>query len=340
MIATLGGGVESANPKASELFGYGSGRFTGRSISELFKLKDQPTLSGLADNPRTVYTVGIKPDGTEFSAALNVTRYRDDVEDKEKLLISFEDITWRTELEKMKREFMAMISHDIRTPLTSISATLGMLAAGAWGSLSDKAMKAIENDEDSLDHVMRLLNDLLSIEKFASGTFQLERKDTWSEKIVRRALFVVNPTADSRDVKLLLKGSDVEMYVDEDRMVQLLTNLLTNAVKFSPEGKTVTVAVDSNDERVQFSISDEGPGIAAEDQEKIFEKFGQVKSVDFAGAKGMGLGLAISKQIVEQHGGAIGVRSELGKGTTFWVTIPPKSQIVNVQDQSELKLDA
>lgn len=335
LIATIDGVIESANPKAYETFGSMAGRLSSRSVSDLFKLKEHPALTSIADAGRTIYTVGTKSNGTEFSAALNVTRYHDDSEDKEKLLVSFEDITWRTELEKMKREFMAMISHDIRTPLTSISATLGMLAAGAWGNLSEKALKAIENDEDSLDHIMRLLNDLLSIEKLASGTFQLEKKDTSSEKIIKRAVAVVKPTALARRVDLVVPPDNFDLWLDEDRMVQLITNLLTNAVKFSPEGGTVTIAVQDDTDQTRFEISDQGPGIAADDQEKIFDKFGQVKSVDFAGAKGMGLGLAISKQIAEQHGGAIGVNSVPDKGTTFWVNIPKRTKTILISEKSE-----
>jgi len=333
VLATVDGVIESANPKGCQLLGADSPRFKGKPVTDFFKLIDtqslvqtmhqslSPSVSDIAKSDRTITTTATRYDGTEFNAEINISTYKDDAGDK--LLISFEDITWRIELERMKREFMAMISHDIRTPLTSISATLGMLAAGGYGELPSRAVQRIEQDEDSLEHLMRLLNDLLSIEKLASSTFSLSKGDTSSTKIIDRAMAVVTSAATARGVTIEIGGDPCKLHADEDRMVQVITNLLTNAIKFSPQSGTVKVDVDlPNDTSVRFRVSDEGCGIPAAEQGKIFDSFGQVKSKDFAGAKGVGLGLAICKQIVDQHDGQIGVVSSEGKGTTFWLIVP------------------
>lgn len=335
VVATVDGVIESANPKGCQILGGDGHRLKGKPVIDFFKLVDAQSLaqsanqaqsishspSDVGKSDRTITTTATRYDGSQFSAEINISTYKDDAGDK--LLISFEDISWRIELERMKREFMAMISHDIRTPLTSISSTLGMLAAGAYGDLPPKAMQRIEQDEDSLEHLMRLLNDLLSIEKLSASTFSLTRSDTSTTKIIERALAVVTSAAEGRGVAIEVGGDACPLQADEDRMVQVITNLLTNAIKFSPKSGKVTVEVDApNDSSVRFRVSDEGCGIPAADQSKIFDSFGQVKSRDFAGAKGVGLGLAICKQIVDQHDGQIGVVSSEGKGTTFWLIIP------------------
>lgn len=325
LLATTGGIVESANPRACEILACSHGRISGKPVAEFLLFPVEQSLESIANNERTSLIKGVRDDRTGFSAEIHVSKYRD--ESGEKLLISFEDVTWRIELERMKREFMAMISHDIRTPLTSISATLGMLSAGGFGDLSDDAMKRIEKDEDSLEHLMRLLNDLLSIEKIASTNFTLQKTATTTAKVVERTLAVVSPTARSRQIDVSIAGTHTRIFADEDRMVQVLTNLLTNALKFSPAGGTVTVAIENLDEGVRVQVTDQGCGIAETDQAMIFESFGQVQSKEFAGAKGMGLGLAICKQIVVLHGGQIGVTSAAGKGTTFWLTIPHSSSM-------------
>lgn len=320
LLATTGGIVESANPRACEILACSHGRISGKPVSEFLHFPIEQSLESIANHERTSLIKGVRDDRTGFSAEIHVSKYRDEAGDK--LLISFEDVTWRIELERMKREFMAMISHDIRTPLTSISATLGMLSAGGFGDLSDEAMKRIEKDEDSLEHLMRLLNDLLSIEKIASTNFTLQKTATSTAKVVERTLAVVSPTARSRQIDVSISGTHTRIFADEDRMVQVLTNLLTNALKFSQNGGTVTVGIQNLDEGVRLQVTDQGCGIPEADQAMIFESFGQVQSKEFAGAKGMGLGLAICKQIVVLHGGQIGVTSAEGKGTTFWLTVP------------------
>lgn len=320
LIATTDGIVESANPRACEILACSHGRISGKPAAEFFHLPAEQSLESIANRERTSLIKGVRDDGTGFSAEIHVSKYRDEA--GEKLLVSFEDVTWRVELERMKREFMAMISHDIRTPLTSISATLGMLSAGGFGELSDDALKRIEKDEDSVEHLMRLLNDLLSLEKIASINFTLQKMATSTAKVVERTLAVVSPTARLRQIDVSITGTHTRIFADEDRMVQVLTNLLTNALKFSPVGGTVTVSIENLDEDVRLQVTDQGCGISESDQVMIFESFGQVRSKEFAGAKGMGLGLAICKQIVALHGGQIGVTSAEGQGTTFWLTIP------------------
>lgn len=325
LLATTGGLIESANPKACEVLACGPARLSGKPVTDFFSLPEGQSLDAISSNERTLLVAALKDDKTAFNAEINVSKYRD--EESEKLLVSFEDVTWRIELEKMKREFMAMISHDIRTPLTAISSTLGMLSGGGFGDLADDVRARIEKDEDSLEHLMRLLNDLLSIEKIASTSFTLQKSATTTAKIVERTLAIVTPTAKAKQIDIGIAGSHCRLSADEDRMVQVMTNLLTNAIKFSPVGGTVTIGIENLASELQLKVSDQGNGVPPGEQEKIFESFGQVQSKDFAGAKGIGLGLAICKQIVVQHGGQIGVTSVEGQGSTFWLTVPHTVQL-------------
>ena len=235
------------------------------------------------------------------------------------------------ELENFKRELISIVSHELRTPLLSISSALELLGTGMMGNLTEKGSRRLGIAQDETARLIRLVNDLLDIEKMEAGKFVLDTTQTDASDLVNKAIFATTPLADARGIKLVatVPDSNGKLVVDRDRLTQVLINLLSNAIKFSPDKETINITVESANngkEQVKFSVIDRGRGIPAEAKQKIFDRFTQVEEKDFEERGGSGLGLAISKAIVQQHGGDIGVDSTLGAGSTFWFTVPKESQ--------------
>lgn len=231
------------------------------------------------------------------------------------------DISERREAERMKQRFLAIVSHDLRTPLSSVSAILSALAAKVTG-FSDEAKKIILNAEANLDRLMDLIRDLLDLEKLEAGKVVLELSCVSALDVCNAACDSVEFLAKSMDVKIIRSHSDSVILGDERRLVRVAVNLLSNAIKFSKRGSSVTVSITNMGEQTKISVSDSGPGMSHEDQQKVFDKFTQTKTADTSSVKGTGLGLAIAKLIVDGHGGAIGVDSKLNVGSTFYFSIP------------------
>lgn len=231
------------------------------------------------------------------------------------------DISERREAERMKQRFLAIVSHDLRTPLSSVSAILSALAAKVTG-FSDEAKKIILNAEANLDRLMDLIRDLLDLEKLEAGKVVLELSCVSTLDVCNAACDSVEFLAKSMDVKIIRSHSDSVILGDERRLVRVAVNLLSNAIKFSKRGSSVTVSITNMGEQTKISVSDSGPGMSHEDQQKVFDKFTQTKTADTSSVKGTGLGLAIAKLIVDGHGGAIGVDSKLNVGSTFYFSIP------------------
>lgn len=236
------------------------------------------------------------------------------------------DINERREIERMKQEFVAMITHDLRTPLSSIQATLGLLDQGLYGDLTENGRKRVSGAEKSCDNLISLITDLLDIEKMQSGRFELIYGKTDVSELINKAVDSVAGFAGRSGIELKAAVSDCAINVDERRIVQVVVNLLSNAIKFSEPGGIVEVSAERLDDALRIAVRDKGRGIPAAHLDSIFERFSQVKASDATEKRGTGLGLAISKSIVEAHGGAIGAISEEGKGSEFWLTVPLTSQ--------------
>jgi signal transduction histidine kinase len=227
------------------------------------------------------------------------------------------------EIERMKQEFVSMISHDLRTPLTSIQLFLGMLAKGKYGALNESGAKKADMADRNAVRLIGLINDLLDVEKMESGQLTLARSIVTVGGIIERSVDSVRAVAEQKGIQIKVETlEDLSVDADADRLVQVLVNLLGNAVKFSPDGAAITVKVAEVDSHVEISVIDFGRGIPEELKQTIFERFKQADASDATEKKGTGLGLAICKAIVEQHGGTIGVESELGKGSRFWFSLP------------------
>jgi signal transduction histidine kinase len=241
-------------------------------------------------------------------------------------MVSVEDLTREMEVERMKQEFIAMVSHDLRTPLTSVGSTLSLVKAGLFGPINKNGIERIDSTQETLDRLIRLVNELLQLEKMGSGTFTLDLAGTTLQTVIERSIDSVSIAAKSNSVRLRADHDlELELIADEDRLVQVLVNLLANAIKYSPPGGVILINCSSYDNWAEIRVTDQGRGIPQAMQSTIFEKFRQVQTQDASKLGGIGLGLAISKCIVEQHGGHIGVSSKEGEGSTFWFKIPCKS---------------
>ncbi len=233
------------------------------------------------------------------------------------------DVTDRKEAEKRVSEFYSTVSHELRTPLTSIHASLRLIEGGLAGQVSDKVSRLVNIARNESDRLIRLINDILDIRKLEAGRLELRLTETKLDDLVTGAFAATQGMATEAKVSLKYQVNDHgNLKCDQDRVIQILTNFLSNAIKYSPEGETVMLAVDRHQNMIRFSVTDAGPGIPESEQYKLWGRFQQLDSSDTRQKGGTGLGLAISKGLAEQHGGRVGFSSAVGKGTTFWVELP------------------
>lgn len=246
------------------------------------------------------------------------------------VFLVFRDLTRRREVERMKSEFVSVVSHELRTPLTSIHGSLGLLASGLLGPTSEKGQRMLDIAVTNTDRLIRLLNDILDMERLDSGKTEIHRRPCNAGELMRYAADVMRPMAQKHEISLEVRDSVEEIWADPDLLTQCLTNLLSNAIKFSEPGGRVSMDALSAENEVRFQVADDGRGIPSNKQTSIFERFQQVDASDSRRKGGTGLGLAISRSIIQQHGGRIWVESELGKGSRFFFTVPlPKTESVN-----------
>jgi signal transduction histidine kinase len=224
--------------------------------------------------------------------------------------------------EQVKDEFLSVVGHELRTPLTSIRGSLGLLAGGVLGELPEDAANMVAVAVLNTERLGRLVNDILDIERMAAGSLMLEPVAVDATELVEQSMQVVQATADAAGVTLRSDTAELTVIADPDRIVQALVNLLGNAVKFSPRGGVVTIAVGLCNDAALFSVRDDGRGIPVDRLEAIFERFRQVDASDAREKGGTGLGLPIARGIVEQHNGRMWAESRAGEGSTFQFTLP------------------
>jgi len=230
----------------------------------------------------------------------------------------------RKKIENLKSEFISTVSHELRTPLTSIKGSLGLIVAGVTGKLSDGLNDMVNIAYNNSDRLVRLINDILDIEKIEVGKMEFNMEVLELAPLMERVVAENKGYAEEYKVRLELFNSlpDIKVQVDTDRIIQAITNLISNAVKFSPEDTIVAVNVSARRQGIRISVSDRGPGIPEEFRDKIFSKFAQADATDSRAQGGTGLGLSISKAIVEEHFGNIGFDTVVGDGTTFYIDLP------------------
>jgi signal transduction histidine kinase len=228
------------------------------------------------------------------------------------------------ELSEMKEEFLALTTHDLRSPLAVISGVISFFTSGRLGELSGEQKNMVAMMERNAQSLIELVNDLLDASKLESGSMRLDLTSTDLRGLINELHETIGPLA--REKSITLKAElplDLPLIeADRDKLRRIIVNLLSNAIKFTPKGGTVTVTAEQFDNHLRVSVADTGVGIAAEDVARLFDKYEQTRSRATRGEKGTGLGLYITKQLVEMHGGEISVQSEPGKASTFTFTLP------------------
>jgi signal transduction histidine kinase len=224
--------------------------------------------------------------------------------------------------ERAKQEYVAMISHDLRSPLTSIKFVLSMVATGNYGALSQAGLARVKGAESNAERLISLINTLLDLEKMEAGKLTMNMAEIALSDVFERACEAIFSLADQAGIIVEKPTKDMILPGDSTRLVQVLVNLLSNAIKFSPKGSVIKIELRDLAGSAEVRVIDQGRGIPESHRKAIFDRFQQVEESDARERGGTGLGLAICKAIIEGHGGAIGIESELGKGSTFWFTLP------------------
>ncbi len=335
----LQGKTTFVNKAAASMVGYSLEELIGQPIHDLihhsypdgtpYPIHECPIYATMADGEMHMVENEVlwRKDGTSFPIEYTSTPLTKD-QTIVGAVVTFRDITERLKVDRMKTEFISTVSHELRTPLTSVFGSLGLMRGGAVGELSDQAKKMIDIAYKNTDRLIRLINDILDLEKMESGRMQYKLETLEVSKLVERSIEANKSYAKQYNVTFALVGTvpKVKIHADRDKLEQVLTNLFSNAAKFSPENGVVEVAIIPADETVRVSVTDQGPGISQEFRGRIFEKFSQADSSDTRQKGGTGLGLAICKAIIEELGGTIALESETGKGTTVFFDLPMPSQ--------------
>jgi two-component system, OmpR family, sensor histidine kinase VicK len=256
------------------------------------------------------------------------------------------DISDRKAIERMKDEFISVVGHELRTPLTSLHSALKILVTGRLGVLTNDGQQFLEIADESTERLVRLVNSVLDLQRIESGAVTMEKQACLAAELMIQAVDAMQAMAQQHQITLVNQPLDIQLWVDADYIVQALTNLISNAIKFSAPGDQVWLSVACQNQQpipapkgrkstkskvskssappieILFQVRDEGQGIPANKLETIFERFQQVDSSDSRKKGGTGLGLTICRKIIEQHGGKIWVDSTLGVGSTFSFTLP------------------
>ena len=324
------GTIETMNAAATRMFGWSAQELGRRDVTVLLETADQGDAgmmarirAGGADAKGGLVQemTGRRRSGEAFpvDVAFSPLALPTGVH----LVAVVRDITDRRRVEELKKQFVSTVSHELRTPLTSIAGSLGLLAGGAAGSLSERAGRLIGIAHSNSLRLVRLINDILDVEKLESGQINLEFQPIDLREVAIRSLDNVRGFADGLGVKLeLAEGPAAPVMGDPDRLVQVVVNLLSNAAKFSPESGTVEVTVMPEARIVRLSVRDHGPGVPDAFRARIFTKFAQADGSDTRQRGGTGLGLAIAKEIAERHGGRLWFESAPGEGATFHLDLP------------------
>lgn len=317
------GKFTAASKPAVELFGYEPEQLVGKQLRDLVVAEDAEETRREID---------------KFMAGSSISSFENRIRTKGGTVVDIKwsarwspregalywiahNITDRKNVERLRREFVAMVSHDLRTPLMSVQASLSLLSVGACGDLSEKARFNVTDSERNIAYVINLINGLLDVEKMAAGKLELKLSKVNVGSLLKRATELVKPMANARQVELVVKDVSLTIVADEERLTQVLVNLISNAVKFSERTGKVTLEVNKLDRDLEFKIIDCGPGIDEDEQAELFERFSQSEN-NKSSRGGSGLGLAICKAIVEEHKGTIGVTSRRGEGSVFWFKLP------------------
>jgi PAS domain S-box-containing protein len=325
----LDGTIDRVNSAISTVFGYLPMQLAGQPFSLLLAPGQAEVLATLAPGEgAAVELKGRRQNGEIF--AIDLSRNSTEHQGKARYVWLIRDISERKKVEQLKNDFVSTVSHELRTPLTAISGALGLAVGGALGPLNDKQQHMLTLAEQNSQRLGKLINDLLDIEKLAVNKMQFKLRLWPLAALLRQAIELNQPVALQRQVKLELhcaEQDDLWVEVDEVRLQQVMANLLTNAIRYSPIGSAVVVSVELSANTVRVSVTDQGDGVAADFESRLFQKFSQADSSDRRQVAGTGLGLAICKDLLKAMGGTIGYHSATTGGACFYFTLPLATEL-------------
>jgi two-component system, OmpR family, sensor histidine kinase VicK len=339
----LEGKVTFINAAAAQMLGYKQEEMLGRDMHQLihhtradgtpYNDSDSPIRKSLNnfDTVRISNEVFWRMDGSSFPVEY-VARPQIETHSIESgglktigVVVAFTDTTERRALDRMKDEFISTVSHELRTPLTSLRGALGLLAGGALSNRPEKTQQMLDIAISNSDRLVRLVNDILDLERIGSGKAELHCTLNSAEDLLRRAASAQQTGTPKPNIRIFFSAHGVSIWADPDRILQTLNNLLSNAIKFSPAGSEIHLtARNLDDNEALIEVRDQGRGIPDDKLEDIFDRFQQGDASDSRALGGTGLGLAICRSIVSQHGGRIWATSAPDRGTTFHFTLPTR----------------
>ena len=324
--------VKTANQAIIEIFGYELGELIGQRVDLLVANSPgdesqvhilRAALQNGEREQRDIEVEGRAKDGTVFPVKVQAREMLD--AGSRRFVKVIQDVSEHKKIERMKNQVISMVSHELRTPLTSICGSLGLIAGGMTGALNPQAKQLVDIAYKNSQRLARLIDDILDIEKVEAGMIDFNIKPVEVMPLIEQALQSNLGFAQALDIEFVVGEKLPGAYVlaDSDRLIQVLTNLLSNAVKYSPKGEVVTVNVKRIREgMIRVSVVDRGPGITPEFHERLFDRFTQDDSLDAKNKGGTGLGLNISKAIIENMNGQIGFDREQVHGATFFFDLP------------------
>jgi PAS domain S-box-containing protein len=330
----LEGRLTFINEAGARLLGYDADELTGREFHQVihhshgdgtpYSRTTSPIFMAMRrrESTRVRDEVFWRRDGSKFQVEYIANPLIEDGQ-LSGMVVAFQDVSERRRLEKMKDEFISTVSHELRTPLTSLRASLGLISSGALDRRPEKQRQMVEMAIGNCDRLVRLVNDILDFEKMENGRLPLKRVAIQAVDLLRRAADVSHSAASSAHINFQVNAGPATVLADPERTLQVLNELVSNAIRFSSPNTSIRLATQPSAEgEVCFVIEDEGRGIAPEKLERIFDRFQQGDASDSRALGGTGLGLALCRSIIEQHGGHIWAESTPGKGSRFLFTLP------------------
>ncbi len=328
LLVDQDGGIDAVNPALERLFGFSGEELVQKSIGSLLSTSavsttiggTAPELSSLIDG-RFHRMSGIVKSGEIIPVELCLRELDDN---GEQFVLCIFDVSERVALEKMKQEFVGMVSHDLRSPLSFIISSLALLNEGIVESSSEKGKKTLQQVEEEAFRLSQLVTDLLDLTRVESGRFEIHKATVPLDSLVELGLISLTNLITEHEISIVKPENNIDLSIDLERMAQVITNLVNNAIKACEVGGKIEITCTEHPQFVELVISDNGVGLSRDEQLRIFESFvtlphGKTTSKSQSGT---GLGLSICKSIVELHGGTIGVDSAPGQGTQFTIKIP------------------
>lgn len=341
------GTIQSVNPACIQLFGYSTEEIIGSQVSKLIPEFGEEKVSAQIEKfigsgskiSNRCEVIAVKHGGAEFSADLAISDMK--LQGETKYFALVQDITQRKESERLKGEFVSTVSHELRTPLTSIRGSLGLVLGAMSAELNDKTKQLLTIANNNTERLLLLINDILDLSKIEAGKLDFSFKELSLVPFLQRMIESNHGYAEQHHVayELDLQLSGAMVYADENRLGQVMSNLMSNAAKFAPDSSKVLITLARKNRKIRISVTDYGHGISDSLKPKIFQKFTQGDASDTRKVGGTGLGLSITKLMVEKHNGTIDFVSKEGVGTTFYFDLPELMVSQDSDEESDQSLE-